>query len=129
MLKPESSEEFSNAYDKLFKKDFDLYGAELEAVRRLIPPPKSEGMEVGVEAPAEAEHAVAIELPADPGSNVASLSQELRNEGNPRRNRDPKRQHAVGPRVEAASARNARHVCPPEELSDGASESSRLRVI
>ena len=48
MPKTESFEKYSDAYDEWFKKNFDLYEAELEAIRQLIPPPGSEGMEVGV---------------------------------------------------------------------------------
>jgi ubiquinone/menaquinone biosynthesis C-methylase UbiE len=38
----------SDAYDEWFNKNLDLYEAELEAIRQLIPPPGTEGMEVGV---------------------------------------------------------------------------------
>jgi len=48
MPKTESFEKYSDAYDEWFEKNFDLYEAELEAIRQLIPPPGSEGMEVGV---------------------------------------------------------------------------------
>ena len=48
MPKTESFEKYSDAYDEWFKKNFDLYEAELEAIRQVIPPPGSEGMEVGV---------------------------------------------------------------------------------
>ena len=48
MPKTESFEKYSDAYDEWFKKNFDLYEAELEAIRQLIPPPGSEGMEVAV---------------------------------------------------------------------------------
>jgi len=48
MPKTESFEKYSDVYDEWFKKNFDLYEAELEAIRQLIPPPGSEGMEVGV---------------------------------------------------------------------------------
>jgi len=41
-------EKHSDAYDEWFKKNIDLYEAELEAIRQLIPPPGAEGMEVGV---------------------------------------------------------------------------------
>ena len=48
MPKTEPFEKHSNAYDEWFKKNIDLYEAELEAIRQLIPPPGAEGMEVGV---------------------------------------------------------------------------------
>ena len=48
MPKTEPFEKHSDAYDEWFKKNIDLYEAELEAIRQLIPPPGAEGMEVGV---------------------------------------------------------------------------------
>ncbi len=48
MPKIEPFEKHSDAYDKWFKKNIDLYEAELEAIRRLIPPPGAKGVEVGV---------------------------------------------------------------------------------
>ncbi len=48
MPKTESFEKYSDAYDKWFKKNSDIYAAELEAIRRLMPPQGSEGLEVGV---------------------------------------------------------------------------------
>ncbi|MGA1871726.1 MAG: class I SAM-dependent methyltransferase [bacterium] len=41
-------EKYSDEYDEWFKKNIDLYEAELEAIRQLLPPPGAEGMEVGV---------------------------------------------------------------------------------
>ena len=48
MPKTEPFEKHSEAYDEWFEKNRDLYEAELEAIRELIPPPEAEGMEVGV---------------------------------------------------------------------------------
>jgi len=48
MPKTEPFDKYSDAYDEWFNKNYDLYEAELEAIRQLIPPPGSEGMEVGV---------------------------------------------------------------------------------
>lgn len=48
MPKTEPFEKHSDAYDEWFKKNIDLYKAELEAIRQLIPSPGAEGMEVGV---------------------------------------------------------------------------------
>lgn len=48
MPKTEPFEKYSDAYDKWFTKNVDLYEAELETIRQLIPPPGAEGMEVGV---------------------------------------------------------------------------------
>lgn len=41
-------EEHAEAYDRWFEDHADFYAAELEAVRRLLPPAAAEGMEVGV---------------------------------------------------------------------------------
>jgi SAM-dependent methyltransferase len=48
MPKTEPFEKYSNEYDAWFKKNVELYEAELEAIRQLIPPAGAEGMEVGV---------------------------------------------------------------------------------
>ncbi len=48
MPKTEPFDEYSDAYDEWFKKNVDLYKAELKAIRPLIPPHGSEGLEVGV---------------------------------------------------------------------------------
>jgi ubiquinone/menaquinone biosynthesis C-methylase UbiE len=48
MPKTEPFDEYSDAYDQWFTKNVDLYEAELKAVRRLMPPHGSEGVEVGV---------------------------------------------------------------------------------
>jgi ubiquinone/menaquinone biosynthesis C-methylase UbiE len=48
MPKTEPFEKHSDAYDEWFEKNRDLYEAELEAIRQLIPPPGAKGVEVGV---------------------------------------------------------------------------------
>jgi SAM-dependent methyltransferase len=48
MPKTEPFEKFSDAYDEWFDRNRDLYEAELRAVRQLMPPPGTEGVEVGV---------------------------------------------------------------------------------
>jgi ubiquinone/menaquinone biosynthesis C-methylase UbiE len=48
MPKIEAFERYSAEYDKWFDNHADLYTAELEAIRRLVPPAGAEGMEVGV---------------------------------------------------------------------------------
>ena len=48
MPKTEPFDKYSEEYDEWFKKNVDLYEAELEAVRQLIPLHKSEGMEIGI---------------------------------------------------------------------------------
>lgn len=48
MPKTAAFDRYSEAYDEWFAKNADLYEAELEAVRRLLPAHRSEGVEVGV---------------------------------------------------------------------------------
>lgn len=48
MPRIEPFEEHSDSYEKWFEENADLYQAELEAVRGLLPPAGAEGMEVGV---------------------------------------------------------------------------------
>ncbi len=48
MPRIEAFEKYSDDYDEWFKKNPDVYYAELKAIRQLIPPPGAEGMEVGV---------------------------------------------------------------------------------
>jgi ubiquinone/menaquinone biosynthesis C-methylase UbiE len=48
MPKIEPFEKHSDEYDEWFTKNYDVYQAELEAIRQLIPSPQSKGLEVGV---------------------------------------------------------------------------------
>ena len=48
MPKTEPFEKYSDRYDKWFDKNHDVYHAELEAIRKLIPSPHAKGLEVGV---------------------------------------------------------------------------------
>ena len=48
MPRIEPFEKYSTEYDKWFDNHIDLYAAELDAIRQLIPPPGAEGLEVGV---------------------------------------------------------------------------------
>ncbi|MBN1627379.1 MAG: class I SAM-dependent methyltransferase [Deltaproteobacteria bacterium] len=48
MSRIEAFERYSNEYDKWFDNHADIYTVELEAIRRLVPPAGTEGMEVGV---------------------------------------------------------------------------------
>lgn len=41
-------EKHSDEYDEWFIKNYDVYQAELEAIRQLIPFPQAKGLEVGV---------------------------------------------------------------------------------
>ena len=48
MPKTEPFEKYSDAYDEWFEKNLELYDAEVEAIRQLIPPPGAKGVEVCV---------------------------------------------------------------------------------
>ena len=48
MSKTEAFVKYSDAYDEWFEKNSDLYEAELEAIRQLIPPSEIKGVEIGV---------------------------------------------------------------------------------
>ena len=48
MPKTAAFDQFSDDYDQWFEENRDLYEAELEAIRQLLPPAGAEGMEVGV---------------------------------------------------------------------------------
>ena len=48
MPKTEPFERYSHEYDEWFKNNIELYQAELDAVRQLMPPPGTKGLEVGV---------------------------------------------------------------------------------
>lgn len=48
MPKIEAFEKYSDDYDEWFEKNNDLYEAELETIRQLLPPLRTEGLEVGV---------------------------------------------------------------------------------
>ena len=71
MPKTEPFDEYSDAYDDWFKKNVDLYEAELEAIRQLIPPHRSKGMEVGV---GSGKFAVPLGIKAgvEPSENMAT---------------------------------------------------------
>jgi ubiquinone/menaquinone biosynthesis C-methylase UbiE len=71
MPKIESFEKYSDEYDKWFETHNDFYAAELEAIRRLIPPSGAQGMEVGV---GSGKFAVplGIKIGVDPSEKMAS---------------------------------------------------------
>lgn len=48
MPKTEPFDHYSQQYDAWFEQNPTLYQAELEAVRRLMPPPPARGLEIGV---------------------------------------------------------------------------------
>jgi hypothetical protein len=48
MPKTEPFDQYSDRYDAWFEKNSAVYRAELEAIRRMLPPRESKGLEVGV---------------------------------------------------------------------------------
>ena len=73
MPKIEPFEKYSAAYDKWFDNHRDLYAAELEVVRRLIPPARAEGIEVGVGSGKFAAP-LGIKIGVEPSKKLAILS-------------------------------------------------------
>jgi SAM-dependent methyltransferase len=71
MPKTEPFDKYSEEYDEWFKKNVDLYEAELETIRQLIPPHISEGMEVGI---GSGKFAVplGIKIGVEPSQNMAT---------------------------------------------------------
>lgn len=48
MPKIQPFEKYSDRYDEWFERNRDVYHAELEAIRQVVPPPPARGLEVGV---------------------------------------------------------------------------------
>lgn len=73
MPKIDSFEKYSKEYDQWFNNHPDLYAAEIEAIRRLIPAAGAEGMEVGV---GSGKFAVplGIKVGVEPSEKMASLA-------------------------------------------------------
>ena len=73
MPKIESFEKYSEEYDQWFNNHPDLYAAEIEAIRRLIPSTEAEGMEVGV---GSGKFAVplGIKVGVEPSEKMASIA-------------------------------------------------------
>src|SRR6056297_1757340 len=73
MPKIEAFEKYSEAYDQWFNNHPDLYAAEIEAIRRLIPSAGAEGMEVGV---GSGKFAVplGIKVGVEPSENMAGIA-------------------------------------------------------
>jgi len=71
MPKTEPFDKYSKEYDEWFEKNVDLYEAELKAIRQLIPPHRSEGMEVGI---GSGKFAVplGIKIGIEPSENMAT---------------------------------------------------------
>jgi len=73
MPKIESFEKYSEEYDQWFNNHPDLYAAEVEAIRGLIPSAGAEGMEVGV---GSGKFAVplGIKVGVEPSEKMASIA-------------------------------------------------------
>lgn len=73
MPKIESFEKYSEEYDQWFNNHPDLYAAEIEAIRRLIPSTEAEGMEVGV---GSGKFAVplGVKVGVEPSEKMASIA-------------------------------------------------------
>ena len=71
MPKIEPFEKYYNEYDKWFDNHIDFYLAELEVIRRLIPSPRAEGMEVGVGSGKFAAP-LGIKIGVEPSQKMAS---------------------------------------------------------
>ncbi len=70
MPKIESFEKHTDAYDEWFEQNRDLYQAELEAIRQLMPPLGSQGVEVGV-GTAKFALPLGIKIGVDPSEQMA----------------------------------------------------------
>ncbi len=76
MPKIEPFEKYSEMYDEWFNRNSDLYDAELEAIRQLIPPPGAEGMEVGVGSGKFAAP-LGIKIGVEPSDKMAAKAKML----------------------------------------------------
>jgi SAM-dependent methyltransferase len=76
MPKTEPFEHYSEEYDDWFEKHPDLFKAELEAVRQLIPSPEAEGMEVGVGSGKFAGR-LGINIGVEPSEKMAERARSL----------------------------------------------------
>jgi len=70
MPKIEAFEKYSDAYDEWFEKNCDLYEAELEVIRQLIPAHGAEGLDVGVGSGKFAAP-LGIEIGVEPSEKMA----------------------------------------------------------
>ncbi len=75
MPKMESFERFSDEYDEWFERNVDIYEAELEAIRRLMPSAGSDGLEVGVGSGRFAAR-LGVQFGVEPSSNMALKARE-----------------------------------------------------
>jgi ubiquinone/menaquinone biosynthesis C-methylase UbiE len=71
MPKTKPFDEHSQAYDRWFERNAELYAAELEAIRGLLPPQGAEGMEVGV-GTGKFAVPLGIKIGVEPSENMAA---------------------------------------------------------
>ncbi|MBN1893646.1 class I SAM-dependent methyltransferase [bacterium] len=76
MPKTQPFEKYSDRYDKWFEKHQDVYLAELEAVRQMMHPSSSEGLEVGVGSGKFAAP-LGIRTGVEPSEKMAVKAEEL----------------------------------------------------
>ena len=74
MVKIESFEKYSKEYDEWFIKNQDIYLAELNAIKRLVPSSKF-GVEIGVGSGRFALH-LGIKIGIDPSKKMAEISRK-----------------------------------------------------
>lgn len=71
----EPFEKYSDVYDEWFENNTDLYKSELEAIRQMIPPDASEGIEVGVGSGKFAEP-LGITIGVEPSDKMAAKARK-----------------------------------------------------
>jgi len=76
MAKTEPFDVHSDRYDAWFERNHEAYVAELEAVRRLTPPPPARGMEVGVGSGKFAAP-LGIRIGVEPSEEMAAKAEKL----------------------------------------------------
>ena len=76
MPKTEPFDVHSDRYDAWFERNHEAYVAELEAVRRLIPPPPARGMEVGVGS-GKFAGPLGIRIGVEPSEEMAAKAERL----------------------------------------------------
>ncbi|MCP4146993.1 MAG: class I SAM-dependent methyltransferase, partial [bacterium] len=74
MPKTETFDKYFEEYDGWFEKNHDIYQAELEAVKSLIPPGKK-GLEIGV-GTAKFAKPLGIEIGVEPSKKMAAKARE-----------------------------------------------------
>jgi len=75
MPKTEPFDKYHDRYDEWFERNRDIYQAEIETIRQMIPPPPAEGMEIGI---GSGKFAVplGITIGVEPSENMAHKAEE-----------------------------------------------------